>query len=293
MKKVLLLICALVLTVALFLGSTLIATGAPSEGSGQSTLNTDYFSISDPGGGAQPPMTYTDSQTHVTPAGILSICLQDVGTNPAPVPPSWADDICNIYVDGVYVGTYDSLNNPLPAPPGPVQCFSTSVPAGSHVILVEAVYSWVAGSAWAKEIGMSFVEVDIDIKPWSDPNSINTKSKGVVPVAILGSAFFDVTTVDVTTVVFGPDDATAKHDLTDPVTYADHYVMPYLYDPDGIPGSGDEYMRTANMDLIPDLVFHFPQRATGLAVGDTDACLSGQLTDGTPFSGCDAVRIVK
>ena len=59
------------------------------------------------------------------------------------------------------------------------------------------------------------IDVDIDIKPGSDPNSINTRSNGVVPVAILGSATFDVTTIDVTTLTFGT--ATPAHDLTDPV----------------------------------------------------------------------------
>lgn len=39
-------------------------------------------------------------------------------------------------------------------------------------------------------------QVDIDIKPCSDPNAVNIGSSGVVPVAILGSDDFDVTTVD-------------------------------------------------------------------------------------------------
>ena len=35
----------------------------------------------------------------------------------------------------------------------------------------------------------------IDIKPGSDPNSINLRSKGVVPVALLSTAEFDATTI--------------------------------------------------------------------------------------------------
>ena len=42
--------------------------------------------------------------------------------------------------------------------------------------------------------------VDIDIKPTSCPNPLNVKSKGVLPVAILGTASFDVNDVDVSTV---------------------------------------------------------------------------------------------
>ena len=44
------------------------------------------------------------------------------------------------------------------------------------------------------------IPVGIDIKPGSDPNSINLGSNGVVPVAILSSAEFDATTVDPGTV---------------------------------------------------------------------------------------------
>jgi probable HAF family extracellular repeat protein len=42
--------------------------------------------------------------------------------------------------------------------------------------------------------------VELDIKPGSCPNPLNTKSKGVLPAAILGTADFDVTQVDVATV---------------------------------------------------------------------------------------------
>jgi hypothetical protein len=44
------------------------------------------------------------------------------------------------------------------------------------------------------------IDVDIDIKPGSDPNPINPGSKGLVPVAILSSDVFDATQVDPPTV---------------------------------------------------------------------------------------------
>ena len=116
-------------------------------------------------------------------------------------------------------------------------------------------------------------EWPIDIKPGSDPNSINLKSKGVVPVAILGSAIFDVTTVDVTTLVFGPDDATPAHDLNDPDVYADH-------------------LQDVNLDGFTDLVCHFKTQELGLVKGSTDATLTGDTNDGETFSGTDFVNIV-
>ena len=116
-------------------------------------------------------------------------------------------------------------------------------------------------------------EWPIDIKPGSDPNSINLKSKGVVPVAILGSAIFDVTTVDVTTLVFGPCSAEPVHDLTDPMVYADH-------------------LQDVNLDGFTDLVCHFKTQELGLVKGSTDATLTGDTNDGETFSGTDFVNIV-
>ena len=40
------------------------------------------------------------------------------------------------------------------------------------------------------------LQVPIDIKPGSCPNPINVKSKGVLPVAVVGNSSFDVTQVD-------------------------------------------------------------------------------------------------
>ena len=50
-----------------------------------------------------------------------------------------------------------------------------------------------------------FNDVDVDIKQRIFPNSRNVKSKGVLPVAILGTASFDTTTVDPPTVLLGWD----------------------------------------------------------------------------------------
>jgi len=113
--------------------------------------------------------------------------------------------------------------------------------------------------------------VDIDIKPGSDPNSINTKSMGLVPVAILGSPTLDVTEIDVSTLVFGPAVATPVHDLSDPETYNGH-------------------IQDVNDDGFLDLVSHYNQKAVGLCVDDTEATISGTLLNGTPFDGTDSVR---
>jgi len=47
---------------------------------------------------------------------------------------------------------------------------------------------------------LNYIQVDIDIKPGSYPNSINLGSNGMIPVAILSSPYFDATQVDADTV---------------------------------------------------------------------------------------------
>ena len=146
------------------------------------------------------------------------------------------------------------------------------------------------GSVGTQEIHVTVepVPVDIDIKPWSWPNSINPKSNGVVPVAILGSDTFDVDTVDVSTVMFGPDElypnvAAPAHDITDPDVYADHHVYP----------DAEEPYWTANMDSWTDLVFHFHQKDCGFEMTDEYGYLTGQLLNGQWFMGRDYVRVLK
>ena len=110
--------------------------------------------------------------------------------------------------------------------------------------------------------------VTIDIKPESGFNAINPASQGVIPVATLGSADFDVLDVDATTLAFGPGAAALAH------------------------GKGPHYGDDVDGDGFDDLLAHFRTQETGITYGDTEACLTGELLDGTPFEACDEVRIV-
>jgi len=130
---------------------------------------------------------------------------------------------------------------------------------GGGEVIVE-----VNGNAFSIEPGESLQFVDIDIKPGSDPNSVNPKSKGLVPVAILGSDTFDVLDVDVTTLAFGPSGAAPAH---------------------------NGHLEDVNDDGFTDLVTHYKQKETGITKGDTEACLTGQTTGGTPIEGCDSIKI--
>jgi hypothetical protein len=106
----------------------------------------------------------------------------------------------------------------------------------------------------------------IDIKPGIDPNSINPRSFGVIPVAILTTDDFDALNVDVYTVAFGPDGAMAVH--------------------------GGGHMEDVNEDGLDDLVSHFKTQETGIACGDIKADLTGETLDGTPIEGYDSINTV-
>ena len=105
--------------------------------------------------------------------------------------------------------------------------------------------------------------VNIDIKPGSYPNAINLKSKGVTPVAVLTTPFFDAKNVVIDSIIF----AGAKP------------IKGKLEDVDN------------DKDL--DLILHFDTQSLQLAPTDTKAALTGKLKDNTLIKGVDSVRIIQ
>jgi hypothetical protein len=107
------------------------------------------------------------------------------------------------------------------------------------------------------------IEVLIDIKPGSEQNSINLKSKGVVPVAVLTTDSICAEMIDPGTVVFAG-------------------AMPERWSFEDVDDDGDD-----------DIIFHFSTQELALDTDSTEATLKAELLDQEgEVSGTDEVRIV-
>jgi hypothetical protein len=120
--------------------------------------------------------------------------------------------------------------------------------------------SFITGAATPFGIAISIVPV-IPVQIGVEPKLISLTSSRPISVTVLGSSNVDVTKIDVTTLRFGPNGAT--------------------------PVSTQIVSANGQVDLVAS--FRVPD--TGLALGDTQACLQGTI-DGQPFQACDAVSVV-
>jgi len=85
----------------------------------------------------------------------------------------------------------------------------------------------------------------------------------VIPVALLSTANFDATTLNVLTTTFGLGAATEAHEMG--------------------------HIEDANGDGVDDLVLHFRTQETG--INSAELCITGETTDGTPIQGCDTITL--
>lgn len=143
-------------------------------------------------------------------------------------------------------------------------------PAGNPDITVLGSYLgfpyysyWFSFNEILTEPNILELEAVIDIKPGSDVNSINLKSKGVVPVAILTTDDFDALAVDSESIMFAG-------------------AYPVRWQIEDVDGDGDD-----------DILLHFKTAdMTDLSPGSIEAILTGSTLEGVPFSGLDSVNIV-
>ena len=120
------------------------------------------------------------------------------------------------------------------------------------------------------QIAVSVIDVIIDIKPGSDPNSINLSSAGVIPIAILSSHTFDATTVN-----------------PDTVSLAGASVK--------LVGKSGKYLcheEEVNGDSLLDLVCQVYTVEFMIEEGESVAVLEAETYDGSRIRGEDSIHIV-
>ncbi len=138
--------------------------------------------------------------------------------------------------------------------------------------------------------------VNLDIKPDSCPNPVNPKSKGVVPVAILGSVDFDVATIDSDSLTLARADGVGesvspvrkrngpKIAIEDVATaFADEGCVCREQGPDGI---DDLSLKFSTVEMTRALKLDGSSRGESI-----ELVLRGTLHDGTAFEGTDCIVI--
>ena len=182
-----------------------------------------------------------------------------------------SDDDVYVFLDGNTAWSQEVLSVPFISFFGTDSTTVTAAQEGFHTITVKYMERRDVHSGIEITLNgdpLQNAEVPIDIKPGSCPNSINPKSRGVIPVAILTTDTFDASTVDPQTVALEGSGARPK-------------------------GKSGKYgsMEDVDGDGDLDLVVQIPNTIVW-AENATEATLTGMTFDGVPIQGTDTVNIV-
>lgn len=178
-------------------------------------------------------------------------------------------DAYNIVADGVSApGTLNTASSPLAIGvlPIPTLYYFNGT--------IDEVRIWNVALT-ADEIA-AYYSLPIDIKPGSSPNSINLSDQGLLPVAILGSAGFDVHNIDLNTIELGGVGLASRGSAKAP-------KLAYSYEDVNLDG----YMDLMVFFSVPQLVLD-----SALTSATTALSLTASTNGGLPLAGTDTVSIV-
>ena len=134
---------------------------------------------------------------------------------------------------------------------------------------------------------LSVFDVSVDIKSGGCPNPLNLRSRGILPVAVLGTEDFDVSQIDIATVRLAGVAAvrSSLEDVSSPVV-SDNDCECGETAPDGFT---DLTLKFNTEEIVEALIDIGGELEKG-QVWELD--LAGQLLDGTPIEGSDCVVLV-
>jgi len=142
----------------------------------------------------------------------------------------------------------------------------------------------------SREIWVSYLaglDVAVDIKPGTCPNPLNLSSRGLFPVAVLGTEDFDVSQIDVASIRLAGVGAvrSSYEDVSSPVVDGNDCQCGQT----GPDGFMDLTLKFRTEDIVEELI----KLGGDLEKGEVwELDLTGQLLDGTPIEGSDCVNLV-
>jgi hypothetical protein len=163
--------------------------------------------------------------------------------------------------------TPGTITEPAGTTPGGVSgSHSYATPGAYSVVLSVSDGSDAPGqTSTTVNVNPAVIAALIDIRPAVTNNLIFLRLNLPIPVALFGSATFDVRGVPTSSLRFGPAAAP--------------------------PVLGTALRLDLNRDGYLDLLSSYLTRRTGIQSGDTQACLTGKK-NGVDFRGCDAITTV-
>ncbi len=233
--------------------------------------------------------------TNLGPSAPMDAALTRTGTGPADTtvtPPTATDQALALglneqrTLDESYTIRCDSAGNHIftfTTEIQPLRQGDTDANQANNKASVQVPVDCVAPAA-------PVVQVAINIKPGSNPNSINTRSNGVIPVGILTTKAgeynkplaFDATKIDPRSVRFGPR-ACVWAETCGAFVVRKSWSIQDIYELDELTKDGDK-----------DLILNFLTYDARIAKGMTEACVKGTWTDSSgasrTFFGCDSIR---
>lgn len=165
-------------------------------------------------------------------------------------------------------GQYQTASNVTGFHPGK-NLIAAEVKNGNRT-LASVGHGWT-GLLWYAKITYTLPAVSIDVKPGNDQNVINASVKGDLPVAILGSADFDINQIVLDSVKLNGAGMAVK---------GSRKTARMVYTVNDVNGDG-----------FTDMVCYFNNQSLGLTSATTSVALQLELNNGRLFEGFDTVKV--